>query len=76
MMSAEELNKILDRMAKRKDTLGDWSNLYDQAKAALELRDMLDWAIRYGDWAEACTGNPIMGIMYDKAKETLSRYEV
>ena len=38
-----------------------------------ELVEALDWAMRYGDWAEACDGNPIMKIAYARAQAVLNK---
>ncbi len=38
-----------------------------------ELRESLDWAMKYGDWAEACDGNPLMKMAYDEARALLLR---
>lgn len=38
-----------------------------------ELVEALEWAMQYGDWAEACDGNPIMKIAYDRAQAVLNK---
>lgn len=38
-----------------------------------ELVETLEWAMQYGDWAEACDGNPIMKIAYDRAQAVLNK---
>ncbi len=51
----------------------EFNAVIDLALSAKRMRDSLEWSMQYGDWGEACDGNPLMKMEYDKAQDALSR---